>query len=49
VLDVFYVTDTQGREIADDGQLAVIREGLTRALTPEAPEEPVAEARAAGS
>ena len=49
VLDVFYVTDTQGRKIEDETQLALIQQALTRALTEEASEETVPEVRAAGS
>ena len=32
VLDVFYVTDHEGRKIEDPGRLAAIRDELTRAL-----------------
>jgi len=45
VLDVFYVTDNEGRKIENPAQLEVIRGELIRAL--EAEEAPVA--RAAGT
>jgi [protein-PII] uridylyltransferase len=45
VLDVFYVTDNEGRKIEDPGKLELIRHELTRALETE--EGPVA--RAAGA
>jgi [protein-PII] uridylyltransferase len=34
VLDVFYVTDVEGRKIEDPARLATIREELVRALSP---------------
>jgi [protein-PII] uridylyltransferase len=45
VLDVFYVTDNEGRKIEDPARLEVIRRELTHALEVEPPET---EARAAG-
>jgi len=36
VLDVFYVTDNEGRKIEDAERLAFIRRELTRALEQEA-------------
>jgi [protein-PII] uridylyltransferase len=45
VLDVFYVTDNEGRKIEDPGRLEQIRRELARALETEAP---ATEARAAG-
>ena len=46
VLDVFYVSDNEGRKIEDAERLEVIRQALTRALELE---EAPAEARAAGA
>ena len=49
VLDVFYVTDNEGRKIEDPERLEIIRRELLRALS-EAEPEPVPEAaRAAGA
>jgi len=45
VLDVFYVTDNEGRKIEDPARLELIRRELTSALVGEAPR---VEARAAG-
>src|SRR4029077_6619387 len=45
-LDVFYVTDHEGRKIEDPARLEDIRRALTRALEPEVPSEA---ARAAGA
>jgi [protein-PII] uridylyltransferase len=48
VLDVFYVTDLEGRKVEDPQRLEAIRAALTQALESDAP--PAAEAaRAAGS
>ncbi len=38
VLDVFYVTDHEGRKIEDEARLAGIRDALVRALSPDAGE-----------
>ncbi len=46
VLDVFYVTDNEGRKIEDAERLEMIRRELTRALEPEPAPEAV---RAAGA
>jgi len=46
VLDVFYVTDREGRKVEDPARLAAIRDQLTRAL--EADEDAAAAAQAAG-
>src|SRR5207249_5488579 len=46
VLDVFYVTDNEGRKIEDAEQLALIRRELTRALELSAPPD---EARVASA
>jgi [protein-PII] uridylyltransferase len=46
VLDVFYVTDNEGRKIEDAERLEQIRQELTRALEAE---PPATEARAAGA
>src|SRR6185369_6975895 len=45
VLDVFYVTDNEGRKIEDPARLDMIRRELTRAL--EVEEAPVAQAAGA--
>ena len=46
VLDVFYVTDVDGRKIEDPARLETIRDELVRALSP-APSSPPAQAEAA--
>jgi [protein-PII] uridylyltransferase len=46
VLDVFYVTDHEGRKIEDPARLDDIRRALTTALEPQVPPEAV---RAAGA
>jgi [protein-PII] uridylyltransferase len=47
VLDVFYVTDREGKKVEDPTRLGLIRQELTEAL--EAGEGPVTTARAAGA
>jgi [protein-PII] uridylyltransferase len=49
VLDVFYVTDHEGRKIEDPERLAVIRRELTRALEGERGAEPAHPAATAAS
>jgi len=46
VLDVFYVTDVDGRKIEDPARLETIQDELVRALSP-APSSPPAQAEAA--
>ncbi len=48
VLDVFYVTDNEGRKIEDPERLQIIRRELLRALADAEPEPVPATARAAG-
>jgi [protein-PII] uridylyltransferase len=49
VLDVFYVTDNEGRKIEDPERLEIIRRELLRALQEPEPEPVPATARAAGA
>jgi [protein-PII] uridylyltransferase len=49
VLDVFYVTDNEGRKIEDPERLEIIRRELLRALEQASPEPVPAPARAAGA
>jgi [protein-PII] uridylyltransferase len=47
VLDVFYVSDPEGRKITDPERIASIRDALVRALAPQRPASPSEPARAA--
>jgi len=47
VLDVFYVTDPDGRKITDPERIVSIRDALVRALAPHRPASPSEPARAA--
>jgi len=49
VLDVFYVTDNEGRKIEDAERLEIIRRELLRALEQASPEPVPAPAQAAGA
>ena len=47
VLDVFYVSDPEGRKITDPERIASIRDALVRALAPQRPASPSEPVRAA--